>query len=124
MVFRCCDKKHIANRRAPIWSGLRPSVCSPANNQGSVERQKKPTRQVDCEITKDGVVTVKSTQLGEWDLEAIQAHADFLSLKDTELNLKELKASRHTPTPHNRTLCVLPHGQQFTPCGTLKAYGA
>ena len=99
MVFRCCDKKHIANRRAFIWSGLRPSVCSPANNQGSVERQKKPTRQVACEITKDGVVTVKSTQLGEWDLEAIQAHADFLSLKDTELNLKELKASRHTPRP-------------------------
>jgi hypothetical protein len=89
-----------------------------------VERQKKPTRQVACEITKDGVVTEKSTQLGEWDLEAIQAHADFLSLKDTELNLKELKASHHTPASHNRTLCVLPHGQQFTPCGTLKAYGA
>jgi hypothetical protein len=62
-----------------------------------VERQKKPTRQVACEITKDGVVTVKSTQLGEWNLEAIQAHADFLSLKDPELNLKELKAPRHTP---------------------------
>jgi len=88
-----------------------------------VERQKKPTRQVACEITKDGVVTEKSTQLGEWDLEAIQAHADFLSLKDTELNLKELKASRYTPTLHNRTLCVLPHGQQFTRCGTLKPHG-
>ena len=61
-----------------------------------MERQKKPTRQVACEITKDGVVIVKSTQLGEWNLEAIQAHADFLSLKDAELNLKELKASRHT----------------------------
>src|ERR1035437_3142725 len=103
MVFRCGDKKPIANPRAPIWSGLRPSVCSPANNQGSVERQKKPTKQVACEITKDGVVTLKSTQLGEWDLEAIQAHADFLSLKDIERNLKELKASRHTPTPHHRT---------------------
>ena len=51
----------------------------------------------------DGVVTVKSTQLGEWDLEAIQAHADFLSLKDTQLNLKELKASRHTPASPSRT---------------------
>jgi len=46
---------------------------------------------------------VKSTQLGEWNLEAIQAHADFLSLKDTELNLNELKASRHTPRCPNRT---------------------
>src|SRR5450759_1160350 len=103
MVFRCCDKKHIASHRAAIWSGLRPSVCSPANNQGSVERQKKPTKQVACEITKDGVVTLKSAQLGEWDLEAIQAHADFLSLKDTQLNLKELKASRHTPASPSRT---------------------
>ena len=68
-----------------------------------MERQKKPTRQVACEITKDGVVTVKSTQLGEWDLEAIQAHADFLSLKDPELNLKELKALRHPPHPTDRT---------------------
>ena len=33
-------------------------------------------------------------QLGEWDLEAIQAHADFLLFSDPELNLKELKASR------------------------------
>jgi hypothetical protein len=84
---------------------LRPSVCSPANNQGSVERQKKPTRQVACEITKDGVVTEKSTQLREWDLEAIQAHADFLSLKDIELNLNKLKASRHTLQAHQPNQC-------------------
>ena len=72
-----------------------------------MERQKKPTRQVACEITKDGVVTEKFTQLGEWDLETIQAHADFLSLKDTELNLKELKASRHTPrVPQPNHLCA------------------
>lgn len=62
-----------------------------------------PTRQVACEITKDGVVTVKSTQLGEWELEAIQAHADFLLLRDPELNLKEMKASRHTLTSRHRT---------------------
>ena len=53
-------------------------------------------RQVACVVTKDGVVTDKFKQLGDWDLEAIQAHADFLSLKDSELNLKELQASRHT----------------------------
>lgn len=41
--------------------------------------------------------------LGEWNLEAIQAHADSLSLKDTELNLKELKASCHTPQARHRT---------------------
>lgn len=68
-----------------------------------MERQKKPTRQVACEITKDGVVTVKSTQVGKWELEAIQAHADFLLLRDPELNLKELKASRHAPTSRHRT---------------------
>jgi hypothetical protein len=50
----------------------------------TVERQKKPTRQVVCEVSKDGVVIETFTQLGDWDLEAIQAHADFLSLKDTD----------------------------------------
>jgi len=85
-----------------------------------VERQKKPTRQVACEITKDGVVTVKSTQLGEWNLEAIQAHADSLSLKDTELNLKELKASRHTPQARHRTNAE-PQALQCRQSGKKKA---
>jgi len=68
----------------------------------------------------DGVVIVKSTQLGEWNLEAIQAHADFLSLKDTELNLKELKASRHTSDRHHRTNAQL-NGLQWINLDTKKA---
>lgn len=51
----------------------------------TVERQKKPTQQVVCElINKVGVVTKTFAQPGEWDLELIQSCPDFLALKDTD----------------------------------------
>lgn len=47
----------------------------------TVERQKNPTKQVICQLIKAGAVKKTITQPGEWDLEAIQAHADYLALK-------------------------------------------
>lgn len=60
----------------------------------TVDRQKKPTKQVVCQIIKDRGVTEEITQLGEWDLDTIQVHPDFLSLKDTDQS-RMLECYRH-----------------------------
>ncbi|MFA7242220.1 MAG: hypothetical protein WC091_19080 [Sulfuricellaceae bacterium] len=51
----------------------------------SVERQNKPVKQIVCSLAnKSGVVKSTIIQLGEWDLEGIQTHADYLALQPND----------------------------------------
>jgi hypothetical protein len=71
-----------------VCIGRNPNVKESFNTYGwtyTVERQKSPAKQVVCQlVNRSGTVEKTIIQLGEWDLEAIQGHGDFLLLQDTD----------------------------------------
>ena len=51
----------------------------------TVERQKKPTKQIVCElINKSGAVTKSIIHPGDWDLDIIQVHTGYLALQPND----------------------------------------
>lgn len=78
------DRKHRRVCFEQVCVGPNPNQMQTVSHYGwkySVERQKRPNKEVVCEVkNKSNVVFKTITQLGDWDLESFEAHQDYLAL--------------------------------------------